>query len=328
MKRTTDPWLPPLVIALMTTAGCGGGGNQSRENGSPESDRDAASMAPPRHFEELLAYDWSVDPGTETYFCSYETLEEDLWVGDMRELAPTGTHHVVLSFADAGPPDGVYSSADPGAPVACNGLPYGNMVYAGFVGTDEFPMPERVAVRIPAGKQIILNLHLYNASDSPLSGHSGVEAVKPDPSAVTNEAEVIFSGSVMTLTVPPGASTATADCTMANDETVFAVLPHMHRTGVHMTTKAVHGDGSTEVLMDQPYEFEVQRYLPVAPSVSLLRGEKLEVACSYENPGPELHFGESTDAEMCFTLVYRYPAKAAANGDGLAALACDNGRTR
>jgi hypothetical protein len=328
MKHTTKAGALTIVIATMMTAGCSGGSSKGHESGSGGAGSDAAPAALAEHFEELLAYDWTVDPGTETYFCSYKTLVEDLWVGDIRPLAPSGTHHVVLSFADPGPPDGVYSSTDASAPVPCNGLPVGNMVYAGFVGTDDFIMPEGVAVKIPAGKQLILNLHLYNTSDSPLSDRSGVEVVKPDPSKVTNEAEVIFSGSVLTLAVPPGPSTTTADCTMANDETIFAVLPHMHRTGVHMTTKAIHADGSTEVLLNQPYEFTAQKYLPVAPAVALLHGEKLEVACSYENPGTELHFGESTDAEMCFSLVYRYPAKAASNGDLLPPLTCDNGASR
>ncbi len=42
--------------------------------------------------------------------------------------------------------------------------------------------------------------------------------------------------------------------------------------------------------------------------VSLKAGERVEVECSYENPGAEpVPFGDSSLDEMCFAGLYRYP---------------------
>ena len=44
-------------------------------------------------------------------------------------------------------------------------------------------------------------------------------------------------------------------------------------------------------------------------SVPLRSGDRLVVECTYLNDtGVEVHWGESTSAEMCFAIVFRYPA--------------------
>lgn len=270
----------------------------------------AAGASPAKAYKELMAYDWSVGPGVETDFCIYKTASEDTWISDFRPLSPVGTHHVSLGFADPGPPDGVLASADTST---CTGVTLGNnLAFVGTVGTDALSMPEGVAVKIPAGKQMLLSLHLLNPTSSTLTGRSGVEAVSADPSRVTHPAELIFA-MTQSLTVPPGKSTQTGTCTMTDDVTLFAVMPHMHLTGVHMTTVAMPATGNPITLLDQDYNFQQQRYSLLSPAVPLHKGDKMQVTCSFDNHGATtLTFGESTTKnEMCITATYRYPAVAA-----------------
>lgn len=266
-------------------------------------------------YEEILGYDWKIDPGVETYYCVYKTLKEDLWFSDFRQNATTGTHHVTLGYGDPGPADGTYSeTTDPSANPKCNGLTLGtNLAFGATRGTDEFSMPDGVAARIPAGKQLLLSVHVLNASTSPLSGHTGIEAVHADPTKVVHEAEIIFANNVF-LTIPPGESVQTGTCTLDTDSTLFAVLGHMHVTGKHLTSTALPASGSPITLVDENYQFDQQKYVMLDPPVALKQGDKIQTTCTYQNPGPDtLTFGESTTKnEMCISITYRYP-RAAAN---------------
>lgn len=167
-------------------------------------------------------------------------------------------------------------------------------------------------MKVPAGKQLVLGLHLLNTGPSPMSGRSGVQVTNADPAVVTEQAEVI-AASVANLSIPPGTVTQSGTCTMTGDVSIFAVLGHMHMTGVHMTTTAGPPDGGTTTLLDEDYQFGNQRYETLDPPVALKDGDQMRMECKYDNPGPgTLTFGESTTQnEMCITFAYRYPALAA-----------------
>jgi hypothetical protein len=292
-----------MLFAL--TTGCG-----SDSTGAPA----GGPNAPASGFQELLVDDtWSVDPGAESYYCKYQTLKEDLYVSTFRPLMPPGTHHVVLGYQDPARPDGFVPAVDGVPPTAdaCTGLTFGDVfAFAGTYGTQELAMPEGVAVKIPAGKQLVLGLHFLNAGTKPMTGKAGVEAVEPAAADVVHEAEVIAAQS-LGFAVPPGPSTVNATCTMIGDSTVFAVMPHMHKAGIHMTTTAGPG-GTGTTLINQDYVFTDQNYKTLDPPVKLKQGEQINVECDYNNTGSEtLTVGESTvKNEMCITFTYRYPALA------------------
>lgn len=97
---------------------------------------------------------------------------------------------------------------------------------------------------------------------------------------------------------------------MTDDVSIFAVLPHMHLTGVHMTTTAGIGDSGLATLLDTDFHFTDQNYKVLDPPVQLPKGSEVHVECDYQNKGQNtLGFGESTTGnEMCITFAYRYPA--------------------
>jgi len=301
MKAIRSIAMTSALLALVT--GCGSDATSPNENPAP-----AGSDG---QFEELMAYDWTVDPGVEAYYCGYRTLTEDLYISDFRPLMPDGTHHVVLGYQAPAREDGYVPAVEGVAPTAdvCTGVSFGDIfAFAATVGTQELSLPEGVAVKIPAGQQLVLGLHMLNSTAAPVTARSGLEVIRPDISAVTQEAEVIAAQNGQ-FSVPPGDSTVTATCTMTGDTNIFAVMPHMHKTGVHMTTTAgPSGIGTT--LLDRDYQFTEQNYTKLEAPLALKQGDQVLVQCNYSNPGSEtLLFGESTTQnEMCITFLYRYPA--------------------
>jgi hypothetical protein len=239
-----------------------------------------------------------MEPGKEGYQCVTLTVTEDMYITGFRAVAPRGTHHSVLTVGPANQPDDTFS---------CNaGTNHNAMIYGSGVGSNDIAFPEGVAMPVRAGQQLMLNLHLYNVSDSLLADTSAVEVRTIPASAVVHEAEVILMGKI-SLLVPPGPSDQEGGCVMNGDATVFMVGPHMHRLGTGMRVVAETGGGDA-VLLDASYAFEEQSIYPIAP-VSLVSGDRVRVVCSYDNTtGDSVPFGDSSDQEMCFAGVYRYPA--------------------
>ncbi len=266
---------------------------------------DAAGVAPDAQVSDLtmlIERSWTIAPG-ETYKCVRIVAEDDLYITSFHADAPPGTHHTVLTKADGGTP-GEY---DCGA---------GNldleMLFASGVGTDDLSFPEGVAIKVDAGQTLNLNLHLFNTGTTDLSGTSGIQVRTIPEADVTDEAEMVFTGQA-SFTIP-GETGATpyvvrGGCTFPRDATILAYWPHMHQYATHQKVTMTIG-GVDEVVHDEPYSFEEQKYYPVEP-LQITEGDAIEIECSYENhTGQPVGFGDSSTEEMCFSGFYRYPKQA------------------
>jgi hypothetical protein len=183
-------------------------------------------------------------------------------------------------------------------------------IYGSGVGTDALDLPPGVAVHVRPGQQLLLNLHLYNATDATLTGRSGIEILPAEPGAVQHEAGVVLVGKAQGLEVPPNMSTQIGRCTTPANVTVFAIGPHMHKLGLHMKVSYANADTTgARVLHDLPYSFDEQRFGMLEPQLVTRAGGRITVECTYFNPsGQTVFFGESSDEEMCYALAFVHPA--------------------
>jgi hypothetical protein len=251
-------------------------------------------------YVSLVTAPWTMAQGSEGYICARVTVPEEIWIREFRPVAPLGTHHTALSIDTSNGADGVFP---------CEASTIGpQLLFGSGVGTTAFAMPEGVAFKVAAGERLLLNLHLYNVSDSEIVGESGIEVRLASADEVTYQAETIYAGQFQ-LSIPPGESTSTGTCTLNADSTIFGTFPHMHQLGVHMRGIGLPAAGGEVVVHDHPYDFELQLNYDVAPMVELKQGDKVRVECSYDNDtGRTVGFGDSSDDEMCILGLYRYPA--------------------
>jgi hypothetical protein len=277
--------------------GSGGGGGtltSSTATNTPTS----TGTGVPGDWTTLIQGTWSLAPGTEGYWCALKTFPEDVYIKAFRALAPPGTHHtLLLEQPGGGQPDGEF---------ACGPTLGADMIHASGVGSDDLTFPDGVAAKIPAGTQLMLNLHLFNATGSQLSGVSGTLVQVVPASAVQQVAEMVLGGSTQ-ISVPPfGMETVEAKCTFPTATTISTVWPHMHQYGTYMKV-TYEGASGTKVLHDAPYAFGEQKYYPIDP-LSVAPGDAVRIACSYTNPtGNTITWGDSSKAEMCFAGLYLYP---------------------
>ncbi len=249
----------------------------------------------------LIEGDWSLPSGTEGYYCVTTTMTEDVWVAAFRPLGPEGTHHTVLTKGGFGE-DGVFP-----CDFSTNGQ---NMLYGSGVGSDEMILPEGVAMRLSAGDKLLLNLHLFNAGGSELTGVSGTEVRLIAASEVEFEAQATLAGTFGIALDPQSEGSATGSCSLGDKVNLFAVGPHMHQFGTRMVVTAELQSGPV-VVHDAPYSFEDQLAYMIAPSVTLDVGDTVRVDCSYNNTSNQpVSFGDSSNAEMCFATLWVYPPPA------------------
>jgi hypothetical protein len=297
-----------LGIVLVFLAACGnGGGGDGDDDGDPIDAPVSSIDAPiPEGYTRLVGRGWTLPPGaSDTYRCARITIPSDMYITSIMAQAPLGTHHTVLSIA------GANGTSGPDGEQNCSVGTLGTvMLYASGVGTSPLDFPTDVGIRVAAGTQVHLNLHLYNTSDTDLTGESAI-LVKSQPTPPPILAEMVFAGSYNVVVQPNSTGVAQGGCTVNANSTLFALWPHMHQVATRQTITLRRGaSGPIETLLDEPYSFTEQRYWLQDPEIQVNAGDRLDVRCEYNNTTNRLiTFGDSSDQEMCFGGLYRYPAQ-------------------
>src|SRR5262249_33473861 len=156
--------------------------------------------------------------------------------------------------------------------------------------------------------QYVLQLHLQNTGDVAVTEHSSVTLSYADDATQVTPAGLFALGS-FSFSIPAGASDyqATVDCQATREMHVFAAFPHMHKLGRAIELRGGPTADSESLLYGlQDYTFLEQKMDPV--DFTIAPGEFLRSTCHWDNPGTApVSFGESSDQEMCFMVVFYYP---------------------
>ena len=267
----------------------------------------------------LITRSWTVNFGVfDEYACTSFVTDSDIYVHSFHFEEALGIHHVILSITD-----------QPNIPIGdydCSGANYDSKVlYADDGSTPDFALPNGVAMKIPAGSHINLLLHLFNATDSDISGTSGVLIGTMDEADITAQAEQIFVGT-RSIAIPADGTpyTAQGGCTATYDYIVFGMWPIMHAAGIHQkVTVLAAGQTTPNILFNLPYVFSAQSFEILTKTSNLIKisiGDQISTTCTYTNTtGAPIGYGESDTGEVCYTGLYRYPA------DGSDPFACAGG---
>ncbi len=223
----------------------------------------------------------------------FVTLDRDIYVGAIRPISPPGTHHTVLALGSLGT----------------------SFLYASGVGTNELSFPAGVGLKLHAGDTLVLQLHVFNPAGEPLAGTSGIEVIEVSEADVQEVAELFLPGPTDLQIGPNQMTTQSGTCTVQAPTHVFALFPHMHQLGKRLkTTLTIAGEQT--VLYDEPYEFAHQPFVGFEP-IAMAAGDTVTTECTWENTTAELvGWGESSNAEMCFSIMYRYPATGSSSVGG------------
>jgi hypothetical protein len=257
----------------------------------------------------LIESDYSLTAGQEEYLCVRKTIATDLYITSITPVNGQATHHEVLGI------DTSKKAADGVQPCGTNiefDVISWKLLFASGVNSPTLTIPDGAALHIPAGSQIVMQMHLLNASKSPVMSHASISVLPLAPGGPTPvEAQMILAGPLsdprVTPAIPVGPNQiVTGSCTLSADTKYFAVFPHMHQIGTHIKVDAVVG-GATTTLWDKDYSFNNQDFGEFTP-IAMAKGDKINVTCTYDNEtGMPVKFGQSSLDEMCYAISYVYP---------------------
>ncbi len=280
------------------------------KNGCPEGDK--SQMPAPREF----ARGWQIGEPDQVFYMSdtpytvpaegvveyqFFTVDpgwtEDKWI-QATEARPgdrSVVHHIIV-FA---------KGKDGGDDFSSRG---GLSGYA--PGTPPHKYPIGTAVFVPAGSQLVFQLH-YTPNGSERKDRSAVAFKFADPKTVKQTLRDGLVGDVG-FQIPPGEANfeVQARHRFLKDTLVLSLMPHMHLRGKDFKFTAYYPDGTEEILLDVPqYDFNWQlRYYLKEPKL-MPKGTRLECIAHFDNsadnlanpdPAAEVRFGEQTWEEMMF----------------------------
>jgi hypothetical protein len=249
----------------------------------------------------LASGEYMLAPGEERYVCTTATLPADreTVITGMTPTYGAGTHHIFFAQTLAPETAGTFE---------CRTLFRTTWapLYLGGVQSGTLQLPRGAGIRLSAGQQVLIQLHLQNPTASPIRARTSMTLTLADPSATVVPAGV-FGLDNRTVRVPARSTNhrTAMSCRPNRDMNVFAVLGHMHKYGSRL--EFVRGGmDSTDALYETDWNFGEQ---PTTPRVFSLRAdETVSLRCFHSNTGStEVPYGESSDQEMCASVMYYTP---------------------
>ena len=180
----------------------------------------------------------------------------------------------------------------------------------GYVpGRADTEFEEGVARKIPAGSDIVLQMH-YTTIGQAVNDQLqiGVKLSKEPPTKLRAAAGGAMPN--ITFTIPPGAPSheVMAKQIFNRDTTLTTLYPHMHVRGKDVIYKLVYPDGKEEVLLSVPnYDFNWQLTYKLAEPKPIPKGSTLMVIAHFDNstgnrfnpdPTASVKWGDQTWEEM------------------------------
>lgn len=236
-----------------------------------------------------------VESGTEAYICYAATLEQEEVIDGFAKGPQRFVHHI--QFAKT------LDGAEPSGLSECNVLFKVTWmpIFLTGAGASELRLEEGVGHKLPAGTQLVAQLHLLNAGDKDIDQQVEIRmhrSTATDPIPVNTWAV----GSADINVAPRQAGRAQNLCRVAGNVDLVAAFPHMHMIGTRLEVEAGKtADSLSQVYLRDPYDFDDQHMENF--KLSLQDGDMVRVTCDYMNTNDGVaEFGESSHDEMCFFI--------------------------
>jgi hypothetical protein len=176
-------------------------------------------------------------------------------------------------------------------------------------GTGPMTLPERMAKKIPAASDLVLQIHYTPlASGAPAKDQSRVGLVFAASPPRYRVLTLQMANERFTIPAGDAAYRVTMFGTLPNAALLVGFLPHMHYRGKSFSYEVVGPDGRVETLLRvAPYDFFWQLYYRLAEPRPLAAGTQLRFTAVYDNsrnnprnpdPTRDVPVGEQSRDEM------------------------------
>ena len=234
------------------------------------------------------------------YFIAPSGLKEDKWISAV-EVQPGDravVHHVLVFAIKPGAKD-----------LGASGGGVSGFLAAYVPGLRAIPYPEGMAKRIPAGAQLVFQIH-YTPNGTKTQDLTKIGFLFADDEKVKYEVRTTSAANRKDLVIPPNNDNfkVEGNRSLTGPTTLLAFMPHMHVRGKAFSYEAIFADGKKEMLLDVPhYDFNWQTAYRLAEPRKLPPGTKIHAVAHYDNsvknlsnpdPSKTVRWGDQTWQEM------------------------------
>jgi hypothetical protein len=270
-----------------------------------------AEPAPETVEENVLYFEtgaFEVPPG-DVFECFYTDTftDKELAVYGSDGQQDLGGHHIVVYWTDI-PRDPQHHPCKDEEMVSWHQISGSGGEAA--AATDVLALPEGLAIKVPAGKQLVIQAHYINTTGAVQTVNDWVKLKLMDPARV--QSYVNFLATVdETFEIPAHSKhTSTTQCTLERDFDIVLSLGHMHEYGTRYKLEEVDSQGAVlSTLRDDVWSPVYTSHPPINrwtkdEPLSLKKGTILRQTCTWDNTSPEpLLFPR----EMCLGFFFYYP---------------------
>ncbi len=299
-----------LALGLALAASLGGC------YGSDGTDPAAVDLPPPANGVQLSTPTFQVAAGVERQWCYWFKLPSDVDLEVVRFQIKflSGSHHMNLFQTNQDVPDHdeeCFKPANFSSPTNPDGY---DLIVGSQSGDFEWKLPEGVAFKLKAHRQIMLQTHYVNATTQTTPLNVGKVKINlesaPDPTKITAHMGTMFANNV-NIKIPPheerGFSTT---CGLPKSAKIAALTGHFHSRGKTFSVNLAP-DGKTPT--DEIYrsrEWAEPPFTVLDTPRELPDNGGLYYTCDFmNNTSAEITFGPHVETqEHCNLFAYFYPA--------------------
>jgi hypothetical protein len=273
------------AIAAFTVGSCTAPGSSTAGSDPGANPDDAVPVGLATSTLKVVIPTHTVPPG-DSFECYYTdvTTDREIYVNSATGKQGPGGHHITIYYATVPQAPGHHTCID--AEMA----EWRQVGAAGDAkGDGVIDLPPGIAVKVPAGRQMVVQTHYINATAKARDVEDEITVHLLAREKVTRFAQgfAVVDG---TFEIPPRATFGrTSTCTLTRDLELIMILGHMHERGRHYKLEHLDAKGALlETVLDQDWESSftshppTKRWAPDKP-FKLAVGEKLRQTCTWDN---------------------------------------------
>ncbi len=298
-------WGFGLALGSLALTGCGSESTNQPPPGPATVDDFAVVPPAPAG---AIQYDFPeqiVQPGADVQTCYFmDAVKEDVFIKALDSYQGKFGHHLILFRAEKPEPVGLVRDCT-SVQDMINLMP---IISSVNFGLQEFPAG--MAVRVPAGTQLVLQQHVVNTSENAIRLRDSAHVRYAAKAEVQILAGFYGLANVDVVLPPHSEYTTNWECEVPRDMNILMAGPHMHEWGKSFLAQA-GPVGNLQTVLDIPqWRAEMRDKPPIkeysmdAP-LQLKQGDFIRTKCIWNNTEAEpLIF----PYEMCSTYGYYFPA--------------------
>jgi hypothetical protein len=305
-------FLAMVALSSLVLSACGSEAPVSGVGGDTTQTQAGLCGGAPKMYKDDISFhtgEFDVPTG-ESFECFYTDVTTDQDIAAISGLAEQGEggHHVIIFYTDTkrSPTHHPCSESEMAGWNQIVGAPG-----AKATGTEGLiKMPEGLAIKVPAGKQIVVQTHYINTTGAAFKTNDCITLHTTDPAAIKDYANLFVTNDA-TFTVPPQSPyKSVTTCTLEQDFKTVIQTGHMHEHGTHYKLEQIDDKGnSMSVLYEKQWQPSYAAHPPIIEHpldkpFLLTKGTKLRQTCEWNNTSPtSLAF----PSEMCVGIFYYFP---------------------